>query len=70
MQKLIPGYPRKECVIPLRQSRVLEIVQAAHLIVGDFNVGGVLLVTQGALDDQAGLGSRSANEADNIAVIT
>ena len=49
MQKLIPICPRKKCVIPLGQSWVLEIVQAVHLLVGDFNVGGILFFTQGAL---------------------
>ena len=69
MQKLIPICPRKESVVPLRQSWVFEKVELGHHGIGDFDLSGVVLRIQGAFDLQTGLGSRFSNQAHNRWVI-
>ncbi len=42
VQKLIPICPRKESVVPLRQSWVFEKIELGHHGIGDFDLSGIM----------------------------
>jgi hypothetical protein len=50
VQTLIPIYSGEESVIPIWQGRVFDKVELAHLLIGDFDFGGIVLGAQGAVD--------------------